>query len=450
VHSQEHIPCVDDTTHVFDVVKAPLRNDDGEMVGLVGIAIDATSRLQADAEKNLMQKQMEHAQRLESLGVLAGGIAHDFNNILTSIMGNASMAERKFKGVSEKGTGYLSNIVQAAEKAALLCKQMLAYSGKGHFIVKPINLSSMVKSVTSLLGVSIHSTVELKYHLADQLPNIEADEAQLQQVIMNLVINASDAIGEQHGVVSISSGLMYADVAYLAQTVVHSEVSLGEGDYVYLEVSDTGCGMSPDVQTRLFEPFFTTKFTGKGLGMSAIQGIIRGHQGAMNVSSVVGKGTTFRVLFPASHKALLDVESVSTNVEERQFKGAVLVVDDDEMIREVATAMLEDIGFDVLEAVDGCEGVEMYRQHQNDIVAVLLDLTMPKLNGEGCFRELKRINSNVKVIISSGYNEQDVANRFDGVGLIGFVQKPYNPDELEESLRLACADNTQGLPIDVS
>jgi len=195
VTSQERIPCVDDKVHVFDVVKAPLRNDQGEMVGLVGIAIDATARLEADSEKEQMQQQVEHTQRLESLGVLAGGIAHDFNNNLTSIMGNAAMAGRKLKGLSVDGEEYLSKIVHSSEKAALLCKQMLAYSGKGHFIVKPVNLSDMVESVTSLLGVSIYSTVELNYRLSDQLPNIEADEAQLQQVIMNLVINASDANG---------------------------------------------------------------------------------------------------------------------------------------------------------------------------------------------------------------------------------------------------------------
>jgi len=439
VHSQEHIPCSDNKVHIFDVVKAPLRNNQGDMIGLVGIAIDATSRLQADAEKEQMQKQVEHTQRLESLGVLAGGIAHDFNNILTSIMGNAAMAERKIKGVSTEGEAYLSKIVLSSEKAALLCNQMLAYSGKGHFIVKPVNLSSMIESVTSLLGVSIHSTIELKYHLADQLPNIEADEAQLQQVIMNLVINASDAIGEDSGVVTITSGRMYADTAYLAQTVVQSDVALDAGDYVFLEVSDTGCGMSQEVQQHLFEPFFTTKFTGRGLGMSAVQGIIRGHQGAMNVYSELGQGTTFKVLFPASHQTLdHHAEPRPLPKNTWQPSGTVLVVDDEEMIREVSSLMLEDIGFDVLEAADGQEGIEIYQQYQDKIVAILLDMTMPRLDGEGCFRELKRINPDVKVILSSGYNKQDVTNRFDGSGLAGFVQKPYNLNELEKSLRLAC------------
>ncbi|MDX8388939.1 MAG: HAMP domain-containing protein [Mariprofundaceae bacterium] len=208
ITGQEHIPCVDGKVHIFDVAKAPLQDEQGEIIGLVGIAIDATDRLEADAEKEQMQKQVEHTQRLESLGVLAGGIAHDFNNLLTSIMGNASLAERKIMDDPATGKKFLSNIVHASEKAALLCKQMLAYSGKGHFIIQPIHLSRMVESITSLLGVSIHGGIKLKYLLSEQLPNINADEAQLQQVIMNLVINASDAIEEDNGVISISTGHM--------------------------------------------------------------------------------------------------------------------------------------------------------------------------------------------------------------------------------------------------
>ncbi|MDQ6974262.1 MAG: response regulator, partial [Mariprofundaceae bacterium] len=294
-------------------------------------------------------------------------------------------------------------------------------------------------SVTSLLEVSIHKGIELTYNLADQLPMIEADEAQLQQVIMNLVINASDAIGEDSGEVSLTSGVMYADAAYLAQTVIPFESPLEVGDYVYLEVSDTGCGMSKATLEHLFEPFFTTKVTGRGLGMSAIQGIIRGHQGAMTVSTVLGEGTTFRVLFPISQTIQDDVKVTTSTPPASKSSGTVLVVDDDEMIREVATAMLEHMGFDVLEAVVGCDGVAMYRQHQHDIVAVLLDLTMPKLNGEGCFRELKSINPHVKVMISSGYNEQDIAHRFTGEGAFGFIQKPYKPADLESMLREVCA-----------
>jgi PAS domain S-box-containing protein len=440
--SQESIPCVDGKVHIFDVVKAPLQGEQGKIIGLVGIAIDATARIEADAEKEQMQKQVEHTQRLESLGVLAGGIAHDFNNLLTSIMGNAALAERKVVHDPVAGKEFLSKIVQSSEKAALLCKQMLAYSGKGHFIIKPIHLSTMVKSVTSLLGASIHRTIELNYHLADQLPCIEADEAQLQQVVMNLVINASDAIGEQGGAITLSTGRLHADVKYLAKSAVHHENMLNEGEYVYLEVSDTGCGMDKDTRQRLFEPFFTTKFTGRGLGMSAVQGIVRGHKGAVNVYSEPGRGTTFKILFPASDMIAEESESTEADLGDWQTDGTVLIVDDEEMIRETAAIMLEDMGFDTITAVDGLDGVAAYQRHQHDIVAVLLDMTMPRLDGEGCFRKLRQINPNVQVILSSGYNEQDATAHFSGKGLAGFVQKPYHPDVLRDAMRQLMNDMT--------
>jgi len=436
ITSQEHIPCVDGKVHVFDVVKAPLQNEQGKMTGLVGIAIDATERMEADAEKEQMQKQVEHTQRLESLGVLAGGIAHDFNNLLTSIMGNASLAERKIMDDPSMGKEYLSKIVHSSEKAALLCKQMLAYSGKGHFIIQPINLSQMVESVTSLLEVSLHGAIDLKYYLSEQLPNINADEAQLQQVIMNLVINASDAIEGDSGIVTISTGCMHADAAYLAQLSIDPGSQLDAGDYVYLEVSDTGCGMDKKTQQRLFEPFFTTKFTGRGLGMSAVQGIIRGHKGAMCLYSEPGKGTTFKILFPASEElpeAILSSPEVVT--DDWELGGTVLIIDDEEMIRDTASVMLENMGFETLTAIDGLDGVEVYRRHQDEIVAILLDMTMPKLDGAGCFRELKCINETVQVILSSGYTEKDATSHFSGKELAGFVQKPYRPEVLEKTIR---------------
>ncbi|PCI41978.1 MAG: hypothetical protein COB41_10105 [Proteobacteria bacterium] len=443
ISSQEYIPCVDGKTHVFDIVKAPLKDEQGNMTGLVGIAIDATDRLQADAEKEHMQKQVDHTQRLESLGVLAGGIAHDFNNILTSIMGNASLAERKIMSDPLTSQSHLSKIILSSEKAALLCKQMLAYSGKGHFIIKPINLSNMVRGVTSLLGVSIHKAVGLKLQLSEQLPNINADEAQLQQIIMNLVINASDAIEKARGVITISTDHMYADAKYLAQLPIDPSITLDAGDYVYLEVSDTGCGMDKATQKRMFEPFFTTKFTGRGLGMSAVQGIVRGHKGAMCLYSEPGKGTTFKILFPATQDSLKITSSPTTlRSDDWQANGTILIIDDEEMIRETASIMLGDMGYDILTAVDGLDGLHVYRQHQHEIVAVLLDITMPKLSGEGCFRELKLINPHVKIVLSSGYTEQDAISRFTDKGLKGFVQKPYRPEQLEEVIHKVTSDKT--------
>jgi len=364
---------------------------------------------------------------------LAGGIAHDFNNILTAIMGNASLAEHKVLSHPEDTQKYMANIVAASERAAELCKQMLAYSGKGKFIVKAINLSSLVEEITRLLEVSIAKNIVLKYHLMENLPAVEADSAQIQQVIMNLVMNASDAIGEKSGVISITTGLMKVDSAYLASSSINDV--LPEGSYVYLEISDTGCGMEASVQERIFEPFFTTKFTGHGLGMSAVLGIVRGHQGTINVSSQLNSGSTFKVLLPICAQLPETLPPNSESSQKEQVSGTILIVDDEESIREIAVVILEEMGYSTLTAVDGEHAVNIYREHQDDISAVLLDLTMPNMNGETCFTKLQEINSKVKVVICSGYNEIESTTRFAGQGLAGFIQKPYLPEALQKKLQ---------------
>ncbi|MDQ6957692.1 MAG: PAS domain S-box protein [Mariprofundaceae bacterium] len=382
-------------------------------------------------EERIQQEKMEHTQRLESLGVLAGGIAHDFNNILTAIMGNAALGRMKMKD-ADPALVHLARIEESSQRAAELCKQMLAYSGKGRFVVKAINLSDMAEDITKLLGISIAKNVVLKFHLAENLPAVEADIAQLQQVVMNLVINASDAIGSRSGVISLSTGMMQADAGYLLGAYAADDIE--PGHFVFLEVADTGCGMDEETQKKLFDPFFTTKFTGRGLGMSAVLGIVRGHHGAIKVYSEAGQGTTFKVLLPAS------IAKVSEQAESEAWGdwcgiGTVLVVDDEGTIRETAAMMLRDMGFDTLTAEDGEQGVEVYRKHQDKIVAVVLDMTMPKLDGKGCFTELRRINKNVRVVLSSGYNEQDTTNRFAGQGLAGFIQKPYPPEALRAKMK---------------
>ena len=283
---------------VTDQILIAHRGEQGEITHYSTIARDISDRIAAEHERTALQSRMEHTQRLESLGVLAGGIAHDFNNILTAILGNAAMAERKALKSPQDTQRYLGNIVSSSEKAADLCKQMLAYSGKGQFVVKAVDLSVMVGEITRLLEISIVRGAVLKYHLAESLPTVETDPAQMQQVIMSLVINASDAIGDNSGVISIATGMMQADSTYLAGTCLDDQLS--EGSYVYLEVSDTGCGMDGQTQSKVFEPFFTTKFTGHGLGMSAVLGIVRSHHGAINLSSEPGRGSTFKVLLPVS------------------------------------------------------------------------------------------------------------------------------------------------------
>jgi len=401
---------------------SPIFDASENIVGFTSVQHDIT------AEKEQREK-LEHIQRLESLGVLAGGIAHDFNNLLTAIMGNAALAKLQIDRLSP-ATPLLGNIEQASDRAAALCKQMLAYSGKGKFIVEPVNLTHMVREMMNLLEVSIDKNVVMRLDLSEQLMSIAADVAQMQQVIMNLVINASEAIGKHSGTLTIYTGLVEVDEQYIKTTYVDSD--LKPGRYVALEVSDTGCGMSNETQKKLFDPFFTTKFTGRGLGMSAILGIIRGHHGGIKVYSELGKGSTFKILFPCSDAQKVETKAQPVAIVQKQGQGTVLVVDDEETIRVTASMMLENFGFTVLTAQDGEMGVQMFREHQDEISAVLLDMTMPKMNGEECFRELRAVDPHVVVILSSGYNQQDATNRFAGKGLAGFIQKPYLPDALRD------------------
>ncbi len=379
-------------------------------------------------EERRRHEKMAHMQRLEALGVLAGGIAHDFNNLLGIIMGNVSLARSKTDSRDEVSE-YLENIEKTSHRAAHLCKQMLAYSGKGKFVIQPINLSQMVEEMGSLLEVSIHKTIVMRYELSPHIPSIDADVAQLQQVIMNLVINASEAIGEKNGTIVISTGVMDTDDDYINSLHVE-DTTVKPGKYVWLEVSDTGCGMDAETQSRLFEPFFTTKFTGRGLGMSAILGIVRGHQGAIKVYSEVGKGTTIKILFPAVETKPIDLHVKKQAEQPKETGGKVLVVDDEEMILDVASMILQKGGYQVIKAHDGFEALKKLKEHRDEISCVLLDMMMPRMGGEETFSEMRRIKPDVKVLLSSGYNEQTATNRFAGKGLAGFIQKPYTMETL--------------------
>ena len=391
------------------------------------------------SEERRRQEKMAHVQRLESLGVLAGGIAHDFNNLLGIIMGNISLARSTITS-RDPIANSLKNIEETSHRAANLCNQMLAYSGKGKFVVQPINLSELVEEMTQLLEISISKKVSMRYELTPLLPSVKVDTAQLQQVIMNLVINANEAIGEQNGTIVIATGQVDIDVDYLRSGYVEEEI-LKPGSYVWLEVSDTGCGMDNITRERLFEPFFTTKFTGRGLGMSAILGIIRGHKGTIKVYSEVGKGTTIKVLFPAVGLIPVTLATMSTPAEQTiQASGTILVVDDEEMLRNVAAAMLESGGYEVIMAEDGIDALGKLKKYKDRIDCVLLDMKMPRMGGEEAFTEMRRIKPEIKVLLSSGYNEQTATNRFAGKGLAGFVQKPYTLKKILAKIAETMAD----------
>ncbi|OPY85253.1 MAG: Blue-light-activated protein [Syntrophus sp. PtaU1.Bin208] len=312
---------------------------------------------------------------------------------------------------------------------------MLAYSGRGRFVVQPVDLSALVSEMASLLRTSVPRNVAFDMHLEPSLPCVQGDPAQLQQIVLNLITNAAEAIGARDGAITLRTSVR--DVA--AEEIERSRIQErpAPGLYVCLEVADDGCGMDDATQQRLFEPFFTTKETGRGLGMAAVLGIVRGHRGAIKVYSEVGRGTTFKILLPAVEWDSGEKVETGEQRECLEGGGVILVIDDDPFVRNVASAMLTTLGFQVLTADNGLEGLDAFRAHQAEIDCVLLDLMMPEMGGEETFRELRRLKHDLPVIMSSGYNEQDVTQRFVGRGLTGFLQKPYTVANLRAALKKA-------------
>ena len=413
---------------------APLRDSEGQLTGCIGILLDITARKQSEQKRVELDSRLQQTQKLESLGVLAGGIAHDFNNILMAVLGNVDLALLDL-APAHPARLYLSDVEKATRRAAELCRQMLAYSGKGRFVVERVNLNDVVDEMARMLEISVSKKANLRYGFAANLPPIEVDVSQLQQIIMNLVINASEAIGDRSGTISIVTGAMECDRHYLGNTWLKHEIP--EGLYVYLEVSDSGCGMKPEVLERMFDPFYTTKFTGRGLGLAAVLGIVRGHKGSLKVYSEPGRGTTFKVLFPPVSGTATQLADESPVKQPWRGRGTLLLVDDEETVRVLSKQMIERLGFRCVTAADGEEATTYFRIHSDEISVVLLDLTMPHMDGEETFRELRKLKPDVRVVLSSGYNEQDVTQRFAGKGLAGFIQKPYKLATLTEILRIA-------------
>ena len=398
---------------------------------LVGTVQDITHRKRLEAERRRLEEKIQQSQKLESLGVLAGGIAHDFNNLLMAVLGNASLALSTISPVSPVNS-YLQEIDTAARRASDLSRQMLSYSGHGAFVVRPLSLNEVVEEMTHLMEVSISKTAVLKLDLTSGLPQVQADATQIRQIVMNLITNASDAIGDRSGVISVVSGAMECSRRYLESTFLDED--LPPGLYVYLEVSDTGCGMDEDTQARIFDPFFTTKFTGRGLGLAAVLGIVRGHRGGIKVYSEPRKGTAFKVLFPVSEEFPRVQSTPAQEASNWCGEGAVLFVDDDETSRAVGARLLQRIGFDVTLAADGEEGLERFKERSDAFCLVLLDLTMPHMDGRRAFSEMKLVNARVPIVITSGYAEQEVSTQFAGKGLAGFIQKPFDL----QALRTVC------------
>ena len=392
--------------------------DEGELKGAVYLVSDVT-------ERNRMEEQFRQAQKFEGIGRLAGGVAHDFNNLLTSILGNTSMAIGDLPPGPTRER--LEDAMHAGERAAHLTKQLLAYSGQGRFVLKRIDLSALVAGLDDLLRSSLPRKVRLQLYLQAGLPEVEADPGQLQQVILNLVANAGEAIGEAAGTVTVRTRAGTA-----AEAGTHEAA---EGTYAILEVSDTGPGMSESVKAHLFDPFFTTKFMGRGLGLAAVSGIVRGHKGYIQVESEPGKGACFRVLFPAVAPAVQPAARKAAARNPAGGKPVVLVVDDEDVVRRVAKVALEMRGYTVLLAENGLEAVELVRRRGGELTLILLDMTMPVMSGEEAMDEIAGLAPGVPVIASSGYDEKEAVRRFANRPVSGFLQKPYTSRQLAEKVK---------------
>ncbi|MBL0211723.1 MAG: PAS domain S-box protein [Holophagaceae bacterium] len=408
----------------------PERDADGRLVAIHGYVVDRTDLHQAEVARIALDRQLLHAQKLESLGILAGGIAHDFNNLLTAMLGNLNLAEMNLAEDSP-ALPYLATIEKTVMKASDLTKQMLAYSGKGRFVVMPHDLNTVVQEMLHLLQVSITKKVSLQLDLAPELPAFQADVSQIQQVVMNLVTNASDAMGDAEGTISISTRRMDLDAHAIATELPNQ--NLAPGAYVVLEVADNGCGMDLEIQAKIFDPFFTTKVAGRGLGLSAMLGIIRGHQGGILIRSERGKGSSFQLFFPACTGAAAPRTKLDSDYQ-GQFTGTVLLVDDEEAVLNAMGSALKLFGFQVLTAADGIEALEIFNAEAGRLKVVLMDLTMPRLDGATTFLAMQESHPEIPVILSSGYDEHDFSEAFQFKGLAAFLQKPYQLKELRKVL----------------
>jgi signal transduction histidine kinase/ActR/RegA family two-component response regulator len=394
-----------------------------------GILSDITERKRAEMATE-ERRQLE-SQKLESLGVLAGSLAHDFNNLLTGILGNAGLARMSLASGSET-LGALDQIEAGSLRAAEICRQLLTFTGKGRVVLGPVGLDDVVRETAATLLSALPPRVEMKLELAPDLPPALADAAQVRQVLVNLVVNAVEAMANWSGAIRVRTDLARLERA--TATMAHfAAPDLIEGEAVALEVRDNGPGISPEVQARMFDPFFTTRFRGRGLGLAVVQGIVHAHKGAIFVESAPGVGTAVRVVLPRSrHEPALLPPSESPATLGLK---TVLVADDEDAVRTVTGRMLEAAGYQVILAHDGHDVLEKYRQHAATVRLVLLDLTMPRMTGEDAFRSLRQLRPDLPVIVMSGYPETDVMNRFVGAGLSAFLQKPFRPMELLDLVR---------------
>lgn len=403
----------------------------------VAIVRDLTERKELEKEHHRLEAQFQSAQKLEGLGVLAGGLAHDFNNLLLGIHGNMELALLDIEEGSP-ARAYLARAKTASRRAADLVLQMLAYAGEGSTSVQEADLNPLVQEMVDLLRASISKKTTIRFNAGEDLLPLRGDPTQIHQVVMNLVTNAAQAIGDEVGLIALTTERVECDRASLNE--LRPDEDLLEGTYLSLRVSDSGCGMDDATRERIFDPFFTTKPTGTGLGLSAVHGIIRGHGGALRIESEPGKGSSFTILLPAVLRAA-EAPEPDQPAGEWRGKGTILIVDDEDLIREFAAGALNLLGFSVLRASNGVEAVELFRERSQEIDCVLLDFKMPQMGGKEAFAEFRRIQPDARVILCSGLLEQESTEQLKSQGLAAFIQKPYSIDELRETLRKTLGDN---------
>lgn len=403
---------------------------DGHIKATV-VVQDITERRRMEAERIELERQLLKAQKMESLGILAGGIAHDFNNLLMAILGNLEMAQINLPATSSARSS-IGQAMQATRRATDLTRQMLAYSGKGNFLITPMDLNELVRENGEILRTAVCRTADIILQLTPECALIKADPGQVQQVVMNLIVNASEAIGERHGNITLITEILDCDEKFLRQSLIQEKAPTGR--YVSLKVADDGAGMSGEIIQRIFDPFFTTKFTGRGLGMPVVMGIVRGHKGAIIIDSEPGRGTVVQILFPVCEETIRAVNVPAVTTTAPLSSGTIMIVDDEEMVRSVCTSIVEFMGFTALKAADGEEALLILQKNSAEIILVLLDLTMPKMDGFHTFREIRRMCPDLPVILCSGYGEEEATRQFAHLGLNGFIKKPFHLRELREKI----------------
>ena len=425
----------DGTRFYVSGILTALHGPDGLLRGFAKLMHDVTERRQTEEALRL-------AGKLESIGLLAGGIAHDFNNLLVGIMGGISYAKPSLRQ-DDPAYDMLLLAQKSSEKAADLIRQLLAYAGKGHWVTRRLNLSEQISAAQDLLRLSVPRTIRLDLNLSSGLPSTEADPSQIQQIVMNLVINAAEAIGENVGHIQVLTG---------SQTLTADAIranarldGLKPGEYVYLEVVDTGVGMDSETMAKIFDPFFSTKFIGRGLGLAAVSGIVRSYKGAITVASTVGEGSTFRVLLPATQVADNTPGETERDCVENDLKGTgtVLIVDDEEVVLKTARATLERYGYNVIQAMDGQEAVNVVRARGREIDVILLDMTMPVMSGEEACPLIRQLQPNTPIVISSGYGDFIASKWVDRIENTSFLKKPYSSIQLAEKIKFILEANEE-------